>query len=74
MDPELERVLGMLDDAVAVAKMYRFDLSDDYLSLIDTVEALPRNQSGADKSGRWLGSRAYARSLLDRVQPGTSEQ
>jgi len=27
--------------------------------LIALVEALPQNQSGADKSGRWRGSRAY---------------
>lgn len=56
-----------LDEAVEFARTFRFEMTPDYLALIERVEALPANQNGADKSGRWLGSRAYARSLLARV-------
>ena len=59
MDPELERALRGLKEAAEFARTYRFELTDDYLALIARVEALPRNQSGADKSGRWLGDPAY---------------
>ena len=59
MDPELERVLRGFEEAAEFAKTYRFELTDDYLALVAKVEALPRNQSGADKSGRWLGDPAY---------------
>jgi len=41
-------VLRGLQDAAAFVKSYRFDLTDAYLSLIDAVEAMPGNQSGAD--------------------------
>jgi DNA-binding CsgD family transcriptional regulator len=74
VNPDLERTLRNLEDAANFVKTYRFDLSDDYLSLIDAVEAMPRNQSGADKSGRWLGSRAYARSLAAKVTRSTPDQ
>lgn len=73
MDPELERVLGMLDDAVAAAKTYRFDLSDDYLSLIDTVEAMSQNRSGSDKSGISQALRAYAETF-GHIQPAPRER
>ena len=59
MDPELERALRELRQAAEFAKTYRFELTDDYLTLIAKVEELPLNQSGADKSGRWLGDPAY---------------
>jgi hypothetical protein len=74
VDSDLERTLRGLNDAADFVKTYRFELSEDYLSLIEAVEAMPRNQSGADKSGRWLGSRAYARSLAVTVKPSTSER
>jgi hypothetical protein len=45
VDDELERVLNKLEDAARFAKGYRFELSDQYLSLIEAVEALPRNLS-----------------------------
>ena len=67
MDPELERALRALDEAVEFAKSYRFEMTEDYLALLAQVEAMPRNQSGADKSGRWRGSRAYAASLAARA-------
>jgi hypothetical protein len=63
VDPELERVLRMLDEAAEWAKTYRFEMTEEYLALIDRVEAMPQNQSGADKSGRWRGSMAYAKAL-----------
>lgn len=68
MDDELQRVLKGLDEAAEFAKTYRFEMTEDYLALIAQVEALPRNQSGADKSGRWLGSLAYAKSLVANVK------
>ena len=67
MEPELTRALRALEEAAEFARTYRFELTAEYLSLIEAVEAMPRNQSGADKSGRWLGSRAYARSLAGRA-------
>jgi hypothetical protein len=43
-----------------LAKTYRFELTDDYLALIDVLEAMPQNQSGTDKSGISQALRAYA--------------
>ncbi len=67
MDPELERCLAGLRQAAEFVKSYRFEMTDDYLSLIVRLEALPQNQSGADKSGRWRGSRRDAESLIARA-------
>ena len=66
MDSELERVLRGLEEAAEFAKTYRFEMTEDYIQLIARVEALPVNQTGADKSGRWLGSRRY----WDRIERG----
>ncbi len=74
MDPELERALRALHEAVEFAKSYRFEMTEDYLALLAQVEAMPRNQSGADKSGRWRGSRAYAASLAARATLVPREQ
>lgn len=74
MDRELERTLRALEDAADFVETYRFELSEDYLSLIEAVEAMPRNQSGADKSGRWLGSRGYARLLAAKATLSTPDQ
>lgn len=63
MDQELERVLRGLDEAAEFARTYRFELTEDYLALIARVEALPQNQSGADKSQVWRGLRAYTESF-----------
>jgi len=65
--PELERVLRSLEEAAEFAKTYRFEMTDDYLALIARVEAMPQNQSGTDKSGRWRGSRAHAAFLAARA-------
>jgi len=56
---ELERVVRGLDRAVEFAESYRFEMTDDYRALVAQVEALPQNRQGADKSGRWRGSRAF---------------
>lgn len=73
MKPTLEDGLRALREATELAKSIRIELTDDYLDLITTVEALPQNQSGADKSGRWRGSRAYwnfvARGRIVEPQP-----
>ena len=52
MDADLDSVLRGLADAAEFARTYRFQLTDEYLALIERVEALPDNLSGADKSGR----------------------
>jgi hypothetical protein len=68
-DERLERVLRGLEKARQFAESYRFEISDEYRTLIAQVEALPRNQSGADKSGRWLGSLAEHKSWFREVRP-----
>jgi hypothetical protein len=57
--PTLDDVLRALDENIELAKSIRVDITDEYLELIARVEALPQNQSGAEKSGHWWGSRAY---------------
>jgi hypothetical protein len=69
VDGENERLFRALEECVEFAKNYTFELTADYLALIERVEAMPRNQSGADKSGRWLGSRADADAQHARVKP-----
>jgi hypothetical protein len=59
--PTLEDGLRALDEAAALAKDIRVELTEDYLRLIAAVEALPQNQSGADKSGRWHGKHPWWR-------------
>jgi hypothetical protein len=59
MRPTLEDGLRALREATELAKQIRIDLDDDYLRWIASVEALPQNQSGSGKIGRWLGSRRY---------------
>jgi hypothetical protein len=63
MDPELERVLCGLDEAVQFTKSYRFEMTEDYLALLAQVEALPRNQSGSNKSAVWPALQAYVDSF-----------
>jgi hypothetical protein len=68
MNRDVERALRALDEATEFAKTYRFELSDDYLSLIEAVEAMPQNQSGCDKTGIWRAVRAY-RETFKHMQP-----
>ncbi len=69
MSGELERVLRGFEKAQEFARKYRFEMTDGYRALIERVEAMPRNRSGADKSGAWLGSYADAKALLSLVKP-----
>ena len=74
---ELDGVLRGLDDEREFARTtpsgenreetVRFEMTDEYRALIARVEGLPRNRNGADKSGRWLGSRADAQAALANV-------
>ena len=66
-ESELEDSLRILREATEQAVQIRIDLTEDYIALIDQVEAMPQNQSGADKSGRWLGSRSYWRAVVSRA-------
>jgi hypothetical protein len=61
----LERVLRGFEKAVEFARTYRFEMTDDYRALIARVEAMPRNQSGADKSHASLGSYVERKALFD---------
>ena len=53
MEPGLQRALQRLDEAREFAKVYRFEMTDEYRALIATVEALPQNAPGADKTWVW---------------------
>lgn len=59
MGPTLEDGLRALEEATVLAKLIRIELTDEYLDLIAQVEAMPRNQSGTDKSGVWPAQRAF---------------
>jgi hypothetical protein len=52
MRPTLEDGLRALAESAELAKSIRIELDADYLRAIVLVEALPKNQSGADKS--WM--------------------
>jgi len=71
MAEDLGRVLRRLEAAKEFARTYRFEMTDDYRQLIARVEAMPRNQTGANRSGRWIGSYADARALLRAVVPAS---
>jgi len=57
MKPTIEDGLRALREASELAKDIRIELTDEYLRLIAAVEAMPQNQSGAEKGSRWLGDR-----------------
>jgi hypothetical protein len=59
MDPTLEDGLRALDEAAELAKSIRIELDEEYLRLIALVEALPSNQSGADKTWVWRMDAAF---------------
>ena len=59
MKSTLEDGLRILAEATELAKSIRIDLTEDYLRLIAQVEAMPRNQNGADKSYVWRADRDY---------------
>jgi hypothetical protein len=68
MKPTLEDGLQALREAAELARHITIELTDEYLSMITQVEALPQNQSGVDKSGRWLGSRAYWKAAVSSAR------
>jgi hypothetical protein len=69
MADDLERVLRGLEEAKEFARTYRFEMSDDYRALIERVEAMSRNQPGADKSNASLGSYVEMKALFDQFSP-----
>lgn len=59
MRPTLEDGLRALREAAEQAPSIRIELDDAYLRAIARVEAMPQNQSGANKSGRWHADSAF---------------
>ena len=55
----LDDALRMLDEAAEQAKSIRIELDEEYLRLIARAEALPQNQSGADKTCVWRLDAAF---------------
>lgn len=53
MRPTLEDGLRALEEATELAKSIRIELDEEYLHWIATVEALPENASGGEKSWVW---------------------
>lgn len=53
MENTLEDGLRCLAEAAEQARHIRIELTDEYLERIARVEAMPRNQDGADKSYVW---------------------
>ena len=68
MDSELEAVFRMLDDAVEQAKSIRIEVDEEYVRAIELAEALPSNQTGADKTWVWKMDAAF-RQYYKRVRP-----
>ena len=71
MDPEVDAALRGLEKAAEFAKSYRFEMTEEYLHLIEEVEALQRNQPGTDKSYVWRAQRAFLESFRNvrRLSP-----
>ena len=59
VNPTLEDGLRAFREATEMAKSIRIELDDEYLANIARVEALPENQSGADKSWVWRMDEAF---------------
>jgi hypothetical protein len=59
MHSTIDDALRALQEAAEQAPSIRIELDDSYLHAIAAVEALPQNQSGADKS--WV-SRTFSSS------------
>ena len=59
VDATLEDGLRALREATERAADIRIEVTEDYLQLIAQVEAMPQNQSGADKSHVWPAQQAY---------------
>ena len=59
MGPTLDDGLRALREATEQARSIRIDLDERYLRAIARVEALPSNQSGADKGWVWRTDHAF---------------
>ena len=68
MRSTVEDGFRVLREASEQAAEVRVELTGEYLALIARVEAMPQNQPGADKSGRWLGSIPDLKAALSRVR------
>jgi hypothetical protein len=53
MHPTIDDVLSKLREAAQQAQSIRIELDEIYLRAIAAAEALPQNQSGADKTWVW---------------------
>jgi hypothetical protein len=63
MAGDVERVLQGLEEAREFAATYRFDMTQEYRTLIERVEAMPQNRAGCDKSSVWPAMRRYVESF-----------
>jgi hypothetical protein len=68
VESDLERGLRILDEAYEQSKSIRIDLDGDYRRAIALAEALPQNQSGADKTWVWRMDAAF-REHYKNVRP-----
>ena len=68
MESDLERGLRILDEAYEQSKSIRIELDDEYRRAIALAEALPQNQSGADKTWVWRMDAAF-RAYFKAVRP-----
>ena len=68
MKPTLEDGLRALREATELAASISIELDAEYLRAIAIVEALPENQSGADKTWVWRMEHAF-REHFKRVRP-----
>lgn len=59
MKSTLEDGLRALERASELATSIHPTVDDEYREWILTIEALPANQSGADKSGVWQAQQAF---------------
>ena len=70
MPPTLDDGLRALREATEQASKIRIEIDDPYLRAIALAEALPTNQSGADKTWVWNvlfeSARHFARAVRKR--------
>jgi hypothetical protein len=59
MRSTLEDGLRALGEAAELAASIRIEVDEEYQRLIALAEALPQNQSGADKTWVWRMDRAF---------------
>jgi hypothetical protein len=55
MRPSIDDGLRAIREAAELAKSIQIEVDTEYLRLIAIVEAMPQNQSGAEKTSRWRG-------------------